>query len=302
MRLSEPEIKDTFFHRIDVRVKIIMLFCLAILSVALCHWQALLTVYSVVLFFVAISRLSIQKLKALIIVVFLTAWSIMWIQAVFYDKYPRTPLIYLIPPGLVDPSVPLVGGLWEGLAIYYEGFIYGLQQSLRLIIPLTFGLLVFWTEDPVRILVGLTKLKLHYVISFMIMTCLRFIPVVIDEAKITLTSQRLRKYEPLKFHAIILGYGIYKTVMALIYPLLASSIRKATTMAKSADSRAFRAYDRRTELYEIKMRKVDVIILIVFVIVTTFVVIAKTLFYLMIADLYYNEILTPLYWFTHHYL
>lgn len=302
MRLSEPEIKDTFFHRIDVRVKIIMLFCLAILSVALCHWQALLIVYSVVLFFVAISRLSIQKLKALIIVVFLTAWSIMWIQAVFYDKYPRTPLIYLIPPGLVDPSVPLVGGLWEGLAIYYEGFIYGLQQSLRLIIPLTFGLLVFWTEDPVRILVGLTKLKLHYVISFMIMTCLRFIPVVIDEAKITLTSQRLRKYEPLKFHAIILGYGIYKTVMALIYPLLASSIRKATTMAKSADSRAFRAYDRRTELYEIKMRKVDVIILIVFVIVTTFVVIAKTLFYLMIADLYYNEILTPLYWFTHHYL
>ena len=192
MRLSEPEIKDTFFHRIDVRVKIIMLFCLAILSVALCHWQALLIVYSVVLFFVAISRLSIQKLKALIIVVFLTAWSIMWIQAVFYDKYPRTPLIYLIPPGLVDPSVPLVGGLWEGLAIYYEGFIYGLQQSLRLIIPLTFGLLIFWTEDPVRILAGLTKLKLHYVISFMIMTCLRFIPVVIDEAKITLTSQRLR--------------------------------------------------------------------------------------------------------------
>ena len=302
MRLSEPEIKDTFFHRIDVRVKIIMLFCLAILSVALCHWQALLIVYSVVLFFVAISRLSIQKLKALIIVVFLTAWSIMWIQAVFYDKYPRTPLIYLIPPGLVDPSVPLVGGLWEGLAIYYEGFIYGLQQSLRLIIPLTFGLLVFWTEDPVRILAGLTKLKLHYVISFMIMTCLRFIPVVIDEAKITLTSQRLRKYEPLKFHAIILGYGIYKTVMALIYPLLASSIRKATTMAKSADSRAFRAYDRRTELYEIKMKRVDFIILIVFVIVTTFVVIAKTLFYLMIADLYYNEILTPLYWFTHHYL
>jgi len=302
MRLSEPEIKDTFFHRIDVRVKIIMLFCLAILSVALCHWQALLIVYSVVLFFVAISRLSIQKLKALIIVVFLTAWSIMWIQAVFYDKYPRTPLIYLIPPGLVDPSVPLVGGLWEGLAIYYEGFIYGLQQSLRLIIPLTFGLLIFWTEDPVRILAGLTKLKLHYVISFMIMTCLRFIPVVIDEAKITLTSQRLRKYEPLKFHAIILGYGIYKTVMALIYPLLASSIRKATTMAKSADSRAFRAYDRRTELYEIKMRRVDFIILIVSVIVTTFVVIAKTLFYLMIADLYYNEILTPLYWFTHHYL
>ncbi|HIP25312.1 MAG TPA: energy-coupling factor transporter transmembrane protein EcfT [Archaeoglobus profundus] len=302
MRLSEPEIKDTFFHQIDVRVKIVMLLCLSILSVALYHWQALLIVYIGVLLFVIVSRLSIQKLKALLIIVLLTAWSIMWVQAVFYNRYPKTPLIYLIPPGLVDPSVPLIGGLWEGLAIYYEGFIYGLQQSLRLIIPLTFGLLIFWTEDPVRILTGLTRLKLHYVISFMIMTCLRFIPLVMDEVRITLTSQRLRRYEPLKFHAIILGYGIYKTTMALIYPLLASSIRKAITMAKSADSRAFRAYNRRTELYEIKMRKIDLIILILFITVTIFVVVAKILFYLMVAELYYNEILTPIYWFTHYYL
>jgi len=31
VRLSEPEIKDTFFHQIDVRVKIVMLLCLSIL-------------------------------------------------------------------------------------------------------------------------------------------------------------------------------------------------------------------------------------------------------------------------------
>lgn len=302
MRLAEPEIKDTIFHRIDVRIKIIALFCSAVLGIALDHWQALLIVYAVILLFVVSSRLSLQKLKALFIIVALTVWGIMWVQAVFYDAYPRTPLVYLIPPGIIDPSTPIIGGLWEGLAIYYEGFMYGIQQSLRLIIPMTFGLLIFWTEDPARILTGLTKLRVHYVISFMIMTCLRFIPVTIDEARTTLTSQRLRKYEPFKLHAIILGYGIYKTTMALIYPLLASSIRKATTMAKSADSRAFRAYDRRTELYEMKMKKSDIVILTLFTTITAFVVIAKILFYLWVAELYYNEILEPIYWFVHWYL
>lgn len=302
MRLAEPEIKDTIFHRIDVRIKIIALFCSAVLGIALYHWQALLIVYAVILLFVVSSRLSLQKLKALFIIVALTVWGIMWVQAVFYDAYPRTPLVYLIPPGIIDPSTPIIGGLWEGLAIYYEGFMYGIQQSLRLIIPMTFGLLIFWTEDPARILTGLTKLRVHYVISFMIMTCLRFIPVTIDEARTTLTSQRLRKYEPFKLHAIILGYGIYKTTMALIYPLLASSIRKATTMAKSADSRAFRAYDRRTELYEMKMKKSDIVILTLFTTITAFVVIAKILFYLWVAELYYNEILEPIYWFVHWYL
>ncbi len=302
MRLAEPEIKGTVFHRIDVRVKILSLFYFATLGIALYHWQALLVVYIVVLLFVALSRLSLQKLKAMFLIVALTVWGIMWVQAVFYDAYPRTPLVYIIPPGVVDPSTPVIGGLWEGLAIYYEGFLYGIQQSLRFIIPMTFGLLIFWTEDPARILAGLSKLRVHYVLSFMIMTCLRFIPITIDEAKITLTSQRLRKYEPFKLHAILLGYGIYKTTMAVIFPLLASSIRRAITMAKSADSRAFRAYDCRTELYEIKMRKIDLIIFILLTAITAFIVTAKIIFYLWVAELYYNQIFEPIYWLAHWYL
>jgi energy-coupling factor transport system permease protein len=302
MKLAEAEIKDTFFHRIDVRVKFIMLLCFAILGVVISHWQTLLCVYAIVLAFVAIARLSFHKLKAMLTIVILTVWGIMWVQAVFYDAYPRTPLIYLLPPGVVDPSTPLVGGLWEGIAIYYEGITYGIQQSLRLVIPMTFGLLLFWTEDPARILAGLTKLRIHYVVSFMIMTCIRFLPITIDEARITLTSQRLRKFEPFKLHSIVLGYGLYRTISALTFPLLATCIRKSVTMAKSADSRAFRAYDTRTELYEIKMRATDKVILLAVVSITAFIVVVKLLFYLWIAELHYSPLLEPIYWLAHWYL
>jgi energy-coupling factor transport system permease protein len=302
VKFIEPELKDTLFHRLDVRTKLIMLLCVAVLGMALDQWKALVCVYLAVLSMVVLARLSRSKIKALIIISFLTMWGIMWVQAVFYDAYPRTPLFYLLPPGLVSPSTPVVGGLWEGLAIYYEGFTYGIAQSLRMIAPMTLGLLIFWTEDPVKVLTGLNKLKLPYAISFMVMTCLRFIPITLGEARITINSQRLRKYKPLDIKGILLGYGIYKTTVQALVPLLANCVRKSFNMARSADSRAFRAFEQRTELHEIKIKTGDRIVVLVSFCATCLVLACKFLLYLSMSNVFSNQALLPLYWITHRYL
>lgn len=302
VKLIEPELGNTFFHRLDARTKLIMLLCIAVINIALYHWTTIACGYLLVLALVINARLSWDKVKALIVITFLTIWGIMWVQAMFYDAYPRTPLVYLVPPKVVNPSTPVIGGLWEGLAIYYEGFTYGIKQSLRLVTPMTLGLLIFWTENPMKILVGLTKLKLPYVISFMVMTCLRFIPITIGEARVTLSSQKLRKYKPFDIKGIVLGYGLFKTTLAVMLPLLANCVRKSTTMARSADSRAFRAYEERSELYDSTMKAKDKILIGAFTLSTTFILTGKLLLYLWVADKYYNEALQPLYWFVHWYL
>lgn len=302
VRFIEPELKNTLFHRLDVRTKLMVLFCVALAGIALTRWQALIFVYLAVLGMAAAARLSGDKIKALLVITFLTAWGIMWVQAVFYDAYPRTPLFYLLQPKLVSPSAPVVGGLWEGVAIYYEGFTYGVAQSLRLLAPMTLGLLIFWTEEPVKILVGLNRLKLPYAISFMVMTCLRFIPITIAEARVTINSQKLRKYKPFGLKGVLLGYGIFKTTRAVMLPLLANCVRKSATMARSADSRAFRAYDRRSELHESKMGAGDMAIVLAAGWITSLVLLSKLLLYLRDADRYSSEALQPLYWFVHHYL
>lgn len=302
VRFIEPELGNTFFHKLDARTKLFMLFCISIINIALHHWTTVACGYVLVLILVVSARLSWDKVKALIVITFLTVWGIMWVQAMFYDAYPRTPLVYLVPPKMISPSTPVVGGLWEGLAIYYEGFTYGIKQSLRLVTPMTLGLLIYWTEDPMRILVGLTKLKLPYVLSFIVMTCLRFLPITVGEARITVSSQKLRKYNPFDLKGIVFGYGLFKTTLAVMLPLLANCVRKSTTMAMSADSRAFRAYDERTEMYDNNLGVADKVLIGVFVLATTFILLGKLLFYLWVGNIYYNEALQPLYWFVHWYL
>jgi energy-coupling factor transport system permease protein len=301
-KFIEPELKDTLFHRLDVRTKLIMLLCVAVLGMALNQWKALACLYLAVLGLVVLARLSGDKIKALVIVSFLTIWGIMWVQAVFYDAYPRTPLFYLLPPMLVSPSLPVVGGLWDGVAIYYEGFTHGIAQSLRMIAPMTLGLLIFWTEDPIKMLTGLKKLKLPYAISFMVMTCLRFVPITLGEARITINSQRLRKYKPFDPKGILLGYGIYKTTVQVLVPLLANCVRKSANMAMSADSRAFRASEQRTELHEAKLKAGDRIVVLISLCATFLILTCKFLLYLSVSDRYTNEALLPLYWIAHRYL
>ncbi|UWG98481.1 energy-coupling factor transporter transmembrane protein EcfT [Dehalobacter sp. DCM] len=301
-RFLEAELKDTIFHRLDVRTKMLMLLCVAVLGMALEQWKALAVVYLAVLALAVVARLSADKWKALLILSFLTLWGMMWVQAIFYNAYPRTPLLYLLPPMVISPSTPLLGGLWEGIAFYYEGFTYGMAQSLRMIAPMTLGLVIFWTEDPVRILTGLNKLKLPYAVCFMVMTCLRFIPITFAEAKVTLDSQRLRKYKPFEAKGVILGYGIYKTTVRVLVPLLANCVRKAANMAKSADSRAFRASDQRTELHEVKIKAGDKMAVLLFVGVLIVILACKLLLYLSEADRFTSDLFVPIYWFTHRFL
>lgn len=298
----EPELKDTAFHRLDVRAKLVMLLCVAVLGMALNQWKALACLYLAILGLVVLARPSVDKIKVLAVIIFLTVWGIMWVQAVFYDAYPRTPLIYLLPPLVVAPTTPVIGGLWEGVALYYEGFAYGIAQSLRLIAPMTLGLLIFWTEDPVRMLTGLNKLRLPYAVSFMVMTCLRFIPVTLGEARATINSQRLRKYRPFDPKGILFGYGIYKTIVQALVPLLANCVRRSFNMAKSADSRGFQASEKRTELQEIRMRAQDRMVVSASLCVTFLVLVCKFLFYLSVADIFTSRALLPLYWIAHRYL
>jgi len=302
IKFIEAELKDTLFHRLDVRTKLIMLLCLAVIGMALEQWKTLGIIYLAVLGLVVMARLSGAKWKALLAISFLTMWGIMWVQAVFYDAYPRTPLFYLLPPMLVSPSAPLIGSLWEGIAFYYEGFTYGMIQSLRMIAPMTLGLLIFWTEDPVKVLIGLNKLKLPYAVSFMVMTCLRFIPITLAEARVTLSSQRLRKYKPFDAKGIIFGYGIYRTTVQVLVPLLANCVRKSLNMARSADSRGFRVSEERTELHGLRVRAGDRMAVMVFTGLTILVLACKLLLYLSEADMYSNDTLAPVYWLTHRYL
>ncbi|WP_244833902.1 energy-coupling factor transporter transmembrane component T [Clostridium sp. BJN0001] len=299
---TQAERNNSFFSRLDVRTKLVILCSLSVIGMLLDRWQVLFILFVSIWILIIISRISYAKIKSLILLNFISIWGIIWLQAIFYEAYPRHALFYIIAPKLISENAPLIGGLYEGVAIYYEGFVYGMIQSLRLVIPMTFGLLIFWTEDPVRILIGLNKLKLPYTISFMVMTCIRFIPITFSEAKVTFNSQKLRKYKPLTLKGVIFLYGIYDAVVHILVPLFANCIRKSENMAKSADSRAFRAYDKRTEIRKLEFTFWDKAILALVIIFMIIIIICKILLYFSNKNIYYTHLLLPMYWFTRKYL
>lgn len=302
MEYVQSEKRETWVNRLDIRTKMLLLLCTSLLGMLLEQKTIMLALYIVALVFMLGARLSFGKWQALLTISLLTVWGTMWTQAIFYNAHPQTPLFYLVPPGVVDIDTFLIGGMWDGVPIIYEGMQHGVVQSLRLITPLTIGLLIFWTEDPMRMLNGLQKMKLPYPIAFMVMTCLRFIPIAFQEAKITLDAQRLRYYKPFTFWGVVTGIGLYKTIKLVMVPLLANCVRKATHMARSAEGRGFRALSTRTTLKPLLFSKIDYLFSSCILLLTVSIVFCKFITYLFYIGLYEHEHLLPIYWFTAQYL
>lgn len=302
LKLVQVEHQAGWFGRLDVRTKFAMLLTVALLGVLLDNVRSVAALALLVLLLLLGVRLSGAKLRLLAGLVLLSAWGTMWTQAIFYTGQPQTPLFHLIPPGLVNPDTPLLGGLWKGVTVTYQGALHGLAQSLRLVTPMVLGLLVFWTEDPSRMLAGLRRLRLPYEVAFMVMTCLRFIPITFAEARVTLDAQRLRRYRPFTFWGTLTGVGLYRTTRLTLVPLLANSVRKSTQMARSAESRGFRAHAGRTEAVPLVMARSDWLLCSFCLAAVLLVAAGRVLVLLLQQGVMDLEALAPVYWFVRKYL
>ena len=165
------------------------------------------------------------------IFVLLGIWGSMTSQALFYSREPRTMIACLLPP-----SLPFLGTLTGGVFVYREGLEYGALQALRSSIMLSLGLLVSWTSDPRRLLQSFLGWKMPYELAFMLITGLRFLPVIFQETAVVLTAQQLRGFTPLK---AVSPRKVLKSAFQTLFPILARTIRRAAVLAASVESRGF---------------------------------------------------------------
>lgn len=219
---------NTFIHKIDIRTKIVALLCLTILTILIDSPMSLFLLFCIALSLHFMARESFVRWRILMILILLSIWSSVSTQALFYNQEPKTMLACL-----VLPATPIIGPLTEGVYIYQEGIEYGAIQALRGSIVLALGLLLSWTSDPRQLLKSLLFWKIPYQIAFMLITGLRFLPIVFSETVIVLTAQRLRGFEPLK------TIHVLKATSQTLLPILARSLRRAEILAASIESRGF---------------------------------------------------------------
>lgn len=161
----------------------------------------------------------------------LAVWGFALMQAVFYQQAPRTPWMAWRPEA----------GFWhdvlgaDGLAIYREGFLYGLTQGLRLVLALGAGLAVAFSTDASSLLSALRYYRVPYGIAFMAVTSLRFLPLLGREASMAWQAARIRGFSPYRCAPWTSG----AVAFSLLRPVLASCVRRASVIAASVTSRGF---------------------------------------------------------------
>lgn len=136
------------------------------------------------------------------------------------------------------------------------GVIQGLSVVLRMLIIISSASLLL-AVDPLKLVMGLVRLRIPYELAFMTLLGARFLPVLVDDVGDALTAIQLRG---VRLKEVPLGrrLGVYRSVFL---PVVASSMIRARKTATAMEARAFRAYPRRTYLEDLSLSGTDVLIM-----------------------------------------
>jgi energy-coupling factor transport system permease protein len=291
--IAEPTIRDTIIHRMDPRAKILSFISFVFIVVTLDNSITMALLFLVILSGFALARMPAIKIKTLAILLVFLIWGTVYSQALFYSQLPRTVIFTII-----RPDFPFLGWLTNGgLFVYEEGLHHGAVQGLRSASILSLGLLMCWTTDSRDMLNGFVGLKVPYGIAFMVVTAVRFLPIIIAEVATVTTVQRLRGFNPKKF-----GSGIIKTSLNVLTPTLSNCVRRTGTLAVSIQSRAFRANPDRTYFKKLEFSELDKVVVMVFIFIAINVVLIKFLYNMYTSGIYYTSGLRPVYAIARGYL
>ncbi len=228
---------DSWFARLDGRTKLSMLFLFSVLVILIDNPRTLFYLFAFSLAVHIFAGTSFQKWRVLALFVLLALWGSIASQALFFAQNPKTPVATLI-----SPEFPLLGYVTGGLFIYREGIIYGAVQGMRSASLLAMGLLLCWGSDPRQLLKGLTAWHLSPQAAFMLVTALRFFPVLAAEAGEVVTALRLRSRTRSG------RSGTIRYLPYIIKPLLARCLRRSQTLSLSVVSRGlFLAKEKKGE-------------------------------------------------------
>jgi len=243
---------NSIIHKLDPRIKIIITIILitALFLVAKFTGFALYLVYIIAI--ILVSKLPVKRvLKGLKPIFFLVILTLLL-------------HIFLTKGGTVYWQ-------WRFISIEEEGLMTGLFMVSRILLLIMFTSLLTLTTSPLQLTDGIEYL-LHPLkrfgvpageLSMMMTIALRFIPTLLAEADKIMKAQMARGAD---FES---GNIIQKarSLIPLLVPLFISAFRRADELALAMESRCYRGGEGRTRLHELKIKKKDIIALILSIIV-----------------------------------
>jgi energy-coupling factor transport system permease protein len=148
------------------------------------------------------------------------------------------------------------------------GLIKGVMMVLRMTIVLV-SASIMTTSTSREIVQGFVQWKVPYEIAFMVSVAVRFLPMLTEEIRDTLTALQLRGVEIKRIPA---GKRI-RVYSYLFMPVILGTIVKSQELSTAMEMRAFRAYPKRTSYMVLKMNPRDYAVIAASIIACTAVLV-----------------------------
>ena len=246
---------DSFYYRLNPVTKIALSVIVMFVSAAAIWWVgAILTAA------IALSYLTLRDGKRkFLLAVYLTITTVV---GVAWGYAPFTPPVILVTALHTHhfttlwtwPSYFSYMGYVPSLTL--QSVIYGLQISMRFTAISLASLLLVMTSTPSEILRSLNKLKVPIAFTFSMVVAMKAIPRIFEAMDAAIKIQFMRglgSKSPRVFRPV---YYLIAAVSSIV-PVLVFILRGARDTAISADTRAFRAYDRMTYMKPMSFGRLD---------------------------------------------
>ena len=152
------------------------------------------------------------------------------------------------------------------LSLYFyaghETFTSILERSLamtvRFIVLVQSFSIFFLTTSPDMLGLALEQSGVPYELCFAFTTAVRFVPVLAEEAQTIMDAQKARglEIESGNFLRRIRNY------IPILIPLIVNAIRRSLELAETMESRAWGACENRTNLYVLKIKTNDLLLIL----------------------------------------
>jgi len=224
-------------HRLDPRVKFFFVLVMFIAAVMFYELLPLLVLFFLPVPFVLVAGVQRQWLRSLRGALFLASFL----------------FVFNLVFGYISPGSTPYG---------MSPIEYASAMFLRFLVLVESFSIFFLTTSPDHLSLALEQSHVPYEFTFAFTTAVRFVPVLAEEAQTIMDAQKARglELERGNFMKRVRNY------IPILIPLIVSAIRRSLELAEAMESRAWGAAKKRTNLYVLRLRRGDLVLIIISVI------------------------------------
>lgn len=246
-------------HRLDPRIKVLLLMASIVLIFCTFNFYALGIVTALVIASVIMSKvplkLYLKSMKAIIFVILLTA-----VLNLFY--------------GAGEPIFE-----WWVFRITRAGIHNSIFIAVRIVLLVMLSSTLTFTTSPTDLTdalerlmkpLGIFKIKTHE-IAMMMTIALRFVPTLLEETDKIMSAQKARGADMESGNIL----NRIKALIPILIPLFVSAFRRAYELAMAMECRCYQGGSGRTRMKQLHMGARDAVAIIIIALVTAGVVLCN---------------------------